>query len=537
MEETEFLQELLECSICLEQLTCQSKVLPKCQHTFCTKCLAEIMQTQNELRCPECRLEYPNIKSLDELPHNILLIRLLEGLKQNMRNKNSRMAKTPNQTPIKHEQFGKLSVLQPQTQSNQRQQLMSKQSAVLLQQMPSNSALPATSLMHPSVQQSVQQYVSSRQLATSNGNPQLIYGNTPSLPASQYPLQANRRSHQQLSLDSTLIKHPLVQPESSPLPQTAVKTVKTPTSSLAPNLPPALPNSSMTSPNNNQPMSKPMLSNKTTNCKQAAVSSHPYATAPSMNSAIYQSAVNNGLNNGINNMNSANNGRPQSTAGCLQQQQQVGIQPQQYFPQLSLCKALYDFRVADENDKNCLSFKKNEIITLIRRIDDNWLEGSLDNSIGIFPIAFVEFLPTIRPGTRNSQISNAQPSMQQTGLPPVYQGRVPGGQQSQSANSSVPNQNPTHISHSRSNSVSLMNGSGLVSSNGSSSGHQRYNSINGSNDPQTNPKLALHQSTLPTSQFGNLETSANLTALSGSSSSNSYDNLLDIKPAQSHANL
>ena len=32
-----------------------------------------------------------------------------------------------------------------------------------------------------------------------------------------------------------------------------------------------------------------------------------------------------------------------------------------------------------------LSFKKNQVITLLRKIDDNWYEGELDNKIGIFP--------------------------------------------------------------------------------------------------------------------------------------------------------
>lgn len=32
------LEDLLECSVCLEQLDQSSKVLP-CQHTFCRKCL------------------------------------------------------------------------------------------------------------------------------------------------------------------------------------------------------------------------------------------------------------------------------------------------------------------------------------------------------------------------------------------------------------------------------------------------------------------------------------------------------------------
>ena len=32
------LSDLLECSVCLEQLSHLNKVLP-CQHTFCTQCL------------------------------------------------------------------------------------------------------------------------------------------------------------------------------------------------------------------------------------------------------------------------------------------------------------------------------------------------------------------------------------------------------------------------------------------------------------------------------------------------------------------
>ncbi|GAB1604478.1 E3 ubiquitin-protein ligase SH3RF3-like [Argonauta hians] len=72
------LNELLECSVCLERLDHTSKVLP-CQHTFCRRCLDEIVSTKKELRCPECRtlVSY----RVEDLPSNILLIRLLEGLK------------------------------------------------------------------------------------------------------------------------------------------------------------------------------------------------------------------------------------------------------------------------------------------------------------------------------------------------------------------------------------------------------------------------------------------------------------------------
>lgn len=49
------LNDLLECSVCLDRLDTSSKVLP-CQHTFCRKCLQEILHKHKELRCPECRV-------------------------------------------------------------------------------------------------------------------------------------------------------------------------------------------------------------------------------------------------------------------------------------------------------------------------------------------------------------------------------------------------------------------------------------------------------------------------------------------------
>jgi E3 ubiquitin-protein ligase SH3RF len=72
------LNDLLECSVCLERLDTSSKVLP-CQHTFCKKCLEEIVITHRELRCPECRV-LVNVK-VDDLPPNVLLMRILEGMK------------------------------------------------------------------------------------------------------------------------------------------------------------------------------------------------------------------------------------------------------------------------------------------------------------------------------------------------------------------------------------------------------------------------------------------------------------------------
>lgn len=72
------LNDLLECSVCLERLDTSSKVLP-CQHTFCKKCLEEILTTKHELRCPECRVLV--ITPIDTLPPNVLLMRILEGMR------------------------------------------------------------------------------------------------------------------------------------------------------------------------------------------------------------------------------------------------------------------------------------------------------------------------------------------------------------------------------------------------------------------------------------------------------------------------
>lgn len=72
------LNDLLECSVCLERLDTSSKVLP-CQHTFCKKCLLEIVDSHKELRCPECRVLVD--VGIDELPPNVLLMRILEGMK------------------------------------------------------------------------------------------------------------------------------------------------------------------------------------------------------------------------------------------------------------------------------------------------------------------------------------------------------------------------------------------------------------------------------------------------------------------------
>lgn len=111
------LNDLLECSVCLERLDTSSKVLP-CQHTFCRKCLQEIYQKHKELRCPECRvlgnyffsveefhnnifLILVNIK-IEDLPPNVLLMRILEGMKNSGVAVPSKRAQKPTKGPSQH---------------------------------------------------------------------------------------------------------------------------------------------------------------------------------------------------------------------------------------------------------------------------------------------------------------------------------------------------------------------------------------------------------------------------------------------------
>ncbi|XP_017279538.1 E3 ubiquitin-protein ligase SH3RF2 isoform X2 [Kryptolebias marmoratus] len=73
------LTALLECPLCSEQLSASAKVLP-CQHTFCVSCLQRQEEAApSQLLCPECGAPVP-VRTVDALPENLLLVRLLEGL-------------------------------------------------------------------------------------------------------------------------------------------------------------------------------------------------------------------------------------------------------------------------------------------------------------------------------------------------------------------------------------------------------------------------------------------------------------------------
>ncbi|XP_012586912.1 PREDICTED: SH3 domain-containing RING finger protein 3 [Condylura cristata] len=77
-------------------------------------------------------------------------------------------------------------------------------------------------------------------------------------------------------------------------------------------------------------------------------------------------------------------------------------------------KALYDFEMKDrDQDKDCLTFTKDEILTVIRRVDDNWAEGMLGDKIGIFPLLYVEdSSSSAGPATAAEQQSTTAPKVQ-----------------------------------------------------------------------------------------------------------------------------
>ncbi|XP_047193828.1 neutrophil cytosol factor 4 isoform X2 [Hippoglossus stenolepis] len=52
-------------------------------------------------------------------------------------------------------------------------------------------------------------------------------------------------------------------------------------------------------------------------------------------------------------------------------------------------KAMFDFR---GNDKAELNLKRGEVIFLLRRVNADWLEGTVNNQTGIFPKSFVKII-------------------------------------------------------------------------------------------------------------------------------------------------
>ncbi|CAL8388299.1 unnamed protein product [Gadus morhua 'NCC'] len=257
MDESSSLLDLLECSVCLERLDTTAKVLP-CQHTFCRRCLENILSSRNELRCPECRILVDC--GVDDLPANILLVRLLDGIKQR---------------PLRGNGAG------------------------------GRQSLPGGSL---------QLYAAG------------ISASPPGTGIRELPL-ATRNS--------------------------PIKNV------------PALP------------------------CGKALYSYEGKEPGDLQftkgDIIILRRKVDDNWYHGE--LNGCHGFLPASYIQLLRPLSQTPPQG----------KALYDFEVKDKDqDKDCLAFSKDEVLTVIRRVDENWAEGMLGDKIGIFPILYVELNETAK---------------------------------------------------------------------------------------------------------------------------------------------
>ncbi|XP_029563382.1 E3 ubiquitin-protein ligase SH3RF1 isoform X2 [Salmo trutta] len=266
------LLDLLECPVCLERLDATAKVLP-CQHTFCRRCLQGILGSRGELRCPECRTLVEC--AVDELPSNILLVRLLDGIKQRPRRAGPVAGVCANGTAGVRVQGN--GPRDPGVPGAQTQRAQAKTTPVRVCVIPGHPE-PAFNAGTGPISQGVPQLPCAKALYNYDGK------EPGDLKFSKGDIIILRRQ-----VDDNWY-HGEMGGVHGFFPTNFVQIIK--------------------------PLPQPP-------------------------------------------------------------------------PQ---CKALYDFELKDnEADKDCLPFTKDDILTVIRRVDENWAEGMLGDKIGIFPISYVEF--------------------------------------------------------------------------------------------------------------------------------------------------
>lgn len=290
MDQSDLLNDLLltlECGICLEQLEITSRVLP-CQHTFCLRCLEGIVRSQKELRCPECRtlVEIP----VHDLPTNILLNRLLEGIK-----------KTANITDRR--------CLTPRSSFRIGQQVFSDQRRPVDGQVHDVQSSPSIQFSPPLPCKGVR----AKALSSFDGHGSPKY----------------------VLLPSTFLMK-LIDDEMFLLFLFSSLTFK---------------------------------------------EGDVLNLLKRVDRCWFEGEANG----------------------------KRGLVPANYVrivPMNPECRALYDFQIASPEQVDCLAFQKDEVITVIRKVDENWAEGKIGDRKGIFPISFVEFNPAAKSLLDSSAFSN-----------------------------------------------------------------------------------------------------------------------------------
>nr|XP_053644491.1 E3 ubiquitin-protein ligase SH3RF1-like isoform X3 [Cherax quadricarinatus] len=349
------LSDALECSVCLEQLGCTSRVLP-CQHTFCRRCLNDIVQTHKELRCPECRVlvEVP----VDELPPNILLMRILESMKSAPRCALNQPLKPSQTVPHPSQPPGR-----PESQDGA----------------PLNEAPPPPSL-HGFSSTSYTGSSSTSEVPPSSGGhlAGIAGGGTRSTGGSSegngvncnslgrgggYGRSLGREgSTTEIGTSSSMsgvsslgiINMNITTSSASPASQTV----------LLPIVAQQRQGSTL------QPCAKALYNYERKEARDLSFKKGDVIILrKKIDSNWYQGELNN----------------------------QTGFFPASYVQVINplpshipQCKALYDFKMTNDEERDCLTFSKGEIITVLRRVDENWAEGKLSSRIGIFPLSFVD---------------------------------------------------------------------------------------------------------------------------------------------------
>ena len=301
------LNDLLECSVCLERLDISSRVLP-CQHTFCKKCLEEIVTTHKELRCPECRVLVAT--RLDDLPPNVLLMRILEGMKNAPRTRAD-----DHQAHVQHQQ-------------QQQQQPLQRSLHNANQQMAA-SPHPPTHTIQTDVQPQQQQ-----------------------------------NHHQVNQLVNSTCKSPVT------LHQPCAKALYDYASQEAGDL----------------------------SFKKGDI-------------VLLRKRVDANWYHGESGSTKQQGFFPATYVQVVTPLPNAATVPQ--------CAALYDFKMSAEDEKDCLTFNKGAVVTVIRRVDENWAEGRLSDRIGIFPISFVEMNSAAKHLMKSSMNFQPGPSRSAPALPTV----------------------------------------------------------------------------------------------------------------------
>ncbi|XP_014669658.1 PREDICTED: E3 ubiquitin-protein ligase SH3RF1-like [Priapulus caudatus] len=321
------LNDLLECSVCFEMLDETSRVLP-CQHTFCRRCLEEIVESHRELRCPECRT-LVDVK-VDGLPTNILLVRLLEGLKTR--------SVTDAQLP---------------TASNN---VVGGSPGGIANTGSSPGGVANTG-------------GSPGGIANTGGSPGGV-ANTGGSPGSVAKTGDAQSAGTSPGLAGISARESPARTVCSPRLGISATTTTTQAGGSRGTPPQRSPSHAAGEQRPAQPCARALFAYE--------AREHGDLTFARGDLILLRKQIDD--NWYVGEIDGRHGFLPVSYIQVLTPLPSAAPQ----------AKALYDFKVSDQNEKDCLTFKKGNVIQVIRRVDENWAEGRLADRIGIFPISFVD---------------------------------------------------------------------------------------------------------------------------------------------------